>query len=130
MKKYLLPAILVVVLAAGIVFVVSKNPKGNPCDISQFDTSGIILFYSLTCPHCVNVNNYIEANNVKEKVQFEEKEVSKDKCNAQFMVDLQEKHGVPLDNIGSVPFLWDGQSSAWKIGDADIINFFKNKIGQ
>ena len=110
-------------IVAGAIFVYSKRS----CDNSKVDTSGIILFYGTGCPHCANVDDYIKNNNVKEKVQFVEKEVFYDKCNAKLLEILAVKCGFSLENLG-VPFLWDGASSACLGGDQDIINFFKVKI--
>lgn len=85
----------------------------------------IILYYGIGCPHCAKVEEFIQENKIKEKIDFEEKEVYYDYQNA---LDLQEKAkkcALPLREIG-VPFLWDG--SKCFIGDEDIIQFFTKKI--
>ena len=92
------------------------------------DTSGIILFYGNGCPHCANVDKYIKENDVESKVEFTHAEVYLNKGNANLMVSLQEKCGLPKESIGGIPFLWNGADSTCLSGDVDIINFFNEKI--
>jgi len=124
MKKFLLAGIFIAIILAGAAFWFF----GRSCDLSKADTSGIILFYGTGCPHCANVDEYIKNNNVKEKIQFAEKEIFYNKCNAKLLEDLAPKCGFSLSDLG-VPFLWNGASSTCLGGDQDIINFFKEKIG-
>ncbi|MDD5145786.1 MAG: hypothetical protein PHF44_03005 [Candidatus Pacebacteria bacterium] len=125
-KKILIAAALVLLVAAGVIFIVLKNS----CDISKIDTSSMILFYGSGCPHCEVVDEYIKTNNVGEKIQFVKKEAFYNKCNAKLMLSLQEKCALSSDLIGSVPFLWNGENSACFVGSQDIINFFKAKLGK
>ncbi len=65
-----------------------------------------IFFYSLTCPHCKNVEEYIAKNNIRKKVKFQELEVSQ---NADSAVKFNEAAKIcdlnPL-KVG-VPMLYD-----------------------
>jgi glutaredoxin len=90
-------------------------------------TSGpIILFYSTECQHCQNVEKYLTDNKVTEKLTIEQKEIS-DKVNAQALLEKAKACNLDTNNMG-VPFLW--ADNACLIGDEDIINFFKTKIGE
>lgn len=94
--------------------------------------SEVILFFSNMCPHCKNVEDFVEANGVKEKVNFVQKEVGmlgEAKSNSNFMLEKQKACSVEKDYLGAVPFLWTKDGKCL-MGDVDIINFFKAKIGQ
>ncbi|MEK7658686.1 MAG: hypothetical protein AAB352_02355 [Patescibacteria group bacterium] len=85
---------------------------------------GIILFYGEGCPHCKIVDDYIKANNIKDKVKFIELEVFNNKNNANILLAKAKTCNIDQSQIG-VPFLWDG--SKCLLGDQDVINFFKEK---
>ncbi len=87
--------------------------------------SGIILFYGQGCPHCANVDNYIAANNIAQKVNFQELETFYNATNASLMNSKAAICGLAPGSIG-VPFLWDG--SRCYLGDTDIINFFSKYV--
>jgi len=117
-------------LFIGLVALFSLSACSTPPVINninqnnQTDTS-IIFYYSNTCPHCKVVEEYIDANDIKEKVDFQSKEVGENKDNASELMAKAAKCGIPQDQIG-VPFLWDGTKCI--IGQDEIINFFKDKI--
>ncbi|MDD3190757.1 MAG: glutaredoxin domain-containing protein [Candidatus Pacebacteria bacterium] len=90
------------------------------------EDSDIILFYGVTCPHCKNVEAYLEENGVAERVDFAMKEVYLDKGNAALLAEKAKACG-RTGSIG-VPFLWnDGECIS---GDTKIIEFFKNRISE
>lgn len=91
------------------------------------DSGKIIFYYSLTCPHCKNVEKYVADNNVKAKVDFIEKEVSENKKNAAELADKAAKCGIKPEQVG-VPLLWDGSTCI--VGDEPIINYFFTKINE
>ena len=84
----------------------------------------IILFYGDGCPHCAIVEEYINKNNVQNKISFTQKEVYYNQSNAKELETKAKICGLPTNSIG-VPFLWNGDKCL--IGDQDIINFFKQK---
>ena len=122
-KKLLLVILVGLGILFGGVFVFSKITENNDAG-----NNGTILFYGNGCPHCAKVEEYIEANKVEDKIQFSTKEVFSfwHKKNAQLLMEKAASCGLSTDGIG-VPFLWDG--SRCLVGDQDIINFFKEKIG-
>jgi glutaredoxin len=91
------------------------------------ETSDIILFYGEGCPHCELVRKYLSDNNVSAKLTYEMKEVYHNQENANQMIEKAKVCGMTSGSLG-VPFLWDGTKCL--VGDADVINFFKSKIGQ
>lgn len=85
----------------------------------------MILFFGDTCPHCKNVENYIAANNVKNKLNFQELEVFNDQDNANLLGEKAKQCGLDTSNGVGVPFFFDGQNCIQ--GDEPIIEFFKTK---
>jgi len=122
-KKTLISAILFFVILAFGVYILNSKTPGKTGEATE-NPSGIILFYGEGCPHCANVDKYIETNKVKEKIAFDSKEVFLNQENAREMVAKAKACGLTTDSVG-VPFLWDGTNCI--VGDVDIINFFKTK---
>ncbi len=128
MNKKILIIISAVIFLAGAAFFILKS-KSNTSKEAQKkgNESEMIFFYGQECPHCINVEKFLEENKVvEEKVKFEKKEVWKNKENAKFMTEKAKICGLSEESLG-VPFFWDG--SKCLTGDVDIINFLKNKAG-
>jgi glutaredoxin len=98
-------------------------------DILSTVKDKMIFFYGEGCPHCANVEKFSQDNKVESKVQFEKQEVFNNTQNAYLMTLVATKKcNIPENELG-VPFLWDGPDLKCLLGDQDIINFFKEKIG-
>jgi len=108
-------AVVVIIFGVFLFFPKAKAP-----------TTGVILFYGDTCPHCIQVEEYIKNNNVEQKVQFEKKEVYNNQTNAATMATYYQKCGLDTAAGMGVPFLWDGQKCY--SGETEIINFFASKM--
>lgn len=128
-NSYLLPIIILVALAIiGLVFFRKSSGNAGKTEEVQFsDEPGIILYTQIGCPHCEDVEKFVEENNIKEKVPFTEKEISSNKEYEQSFFDKAQKCNLELNNIG-VPLLWDGEKCL--VGNVDIINFFKEKADE
>lgn len=109
-------AMLIVVVG---LFLLSRRQEQTE---SLNGNQGMILFYSLSCPHCQTVEQYIETNKVKEKYSFDRLEVSKNQNNSAQLAAKARACGLDTQGIG-VPFLWTGEKCL--MGDADIIEFFQ-----
>lgn len=83
----------------------------------------MILFYGDTCPHCQIVETYIQENGIKNKIQFEEKEVFQNQANAALLQRKAKECHLDLTQGIGVPFFFDGQQCL--MGDEPIINYFK-----
>jgi len=123
MDKRLLAACLVgLIVLAGIVFLAFKSEKSSQ---KKSDIGGMIFFYGEGCPHCKNVEKFLEENkNIEEKVKFEKLEIWASKENANLMVEKAKICGMDTKNLG-VPLFWNG--SKCLSGDVDIIDFLKNE---
>ncbi len=83
-----------------------------------------ILFYSDSCSHCKIVEQYIDDNNVKNYLVFDELEVSSNPANSQQLIKKAKSCGLPTDNL-RVPFFFDGTNCF--VGDQEIIKYFESK---
>ena len=91
-------------------------------------TATMILFYSDSCPHCKNVEAYIDENGIKDKIVFDKKEVSRNQANAMLLErKARQCNFDPAQGIG-VPFFFDGTNCV--MGDEPIIDYFKNYASQ
>jgi len=125
MNKKILMVVLAIVVLGVASFLIFKNKKEEAQ--KTINSSEMIFFYGQGCPHCVNVEKFLEENrSVEEKVKFEKLEVWKSKENTQLMIERARNCGLSEKNLG-VPLFWDG--SKCLIGDTDIIDFLKNKSG-
>ena len=84
----------------------------------------MILFYSDSCPHCKNVEAYMDQNGIREKMKFEEREVSQDRNNAALLEQKARQCNLDLSQGIGVPFFFDGQQCL--MGDEPIIEYFKD----
>lgn len=124
-KKFLLAGILGIAVLGLIVFFSTRS--GDKTTDQNKENADVILFYGIGCPHCENVDKFIEENGVREKIAFEKLEVFKNKENFEIMRKKAETCGLDQDSLG-VPFLWNkGQCFS---GDVDIIDQFKSQIGE
>ena len=84
-----------------------------------------ILFFGDTCPHCKNVDEYINQNGIRNKFKFQELEVYNNKDNAQLLVQKAKQCGLDTSSGVGVPFFFDGGKCLQ--GDQPIIDFLKTK---
>ena len=117
--------IAVAAIAAAIYF--TGGFSGGTTPTTDPNTKGIILFYGRECPHCKDVEDFITANNISQKVSFTRSEVWHNKDNAQLLAQKAQICGITGDSVG-VPFLYDGNNKCY-IGEVDVPNFFKTQAG-
>jgi glutaredoxin len=148
MKKILFPiVILAVIIVAGILIYGStkgeekngdqqinteteqteNDQKNNSAveESTKTDNTVAILFYSSACSHCKNTNDWLEENNVKEKVKFDHLEVSSSRDNNALLIEKAKSCGI--EEIG-VPFLYDVEKNECISGSDKIIKYFESKI--
>lgn len=109
--------VVVVIFAIWLIFLPSKV-SGIPKES--------ILFFGDGCPHCKVVEDFIVANDVRKKIQFDTKEVWSNQSNALLMTKIWNQCGLSVQSGMGVPFYWDGTSCY--SGQEEIINYFKTKI--
>lgn len=110
-----------IAIALGIGFFIWQYKSAPPTAASL--PEGIILFYGEGCSHCKNVDDFINQNNIEDKVKFTRLEVWYDQNNQAILLKATQKCQIASNEFG-VPFLYDGNGECYA-GDIDIINFFK-----
>jgi len=84
-----------------------------------------VLYYGYNCPHCKIVDEFIEKNNISQKIFFNHKEVLANKNNAAEMIKVAKICKLDLNNLG-VPMLYYRNNCY--TGDIDIIDLFKKEL--
>lgn len=126
-KKILVPTVLfcaAFIYASLTVYGLKEKEVSAKLDVIRTD-SPIVFYFGVSCPHCKNVEKYLEENQVAEKVSFSMKEVYNNRDNANEAIEKAALCGIDKKNLG-VPFLWDGDKCY--VGDENIISFFKTKM--
>jgi len=122
-KNLLFPfivAIAAIVVVALFVVLVKLSHPARP-------DSGLTFFYSTSCPHCANVEDFFVANDVEKNISINKVEINGSTENAKLFYDTNIKCGITNQKEMGVPLLWDGTTCV--NGDEPIINYFKNKLG-
>lgn len=122
-KKIIAILVGVLVLATGFVYFGLKDGKPTVAD----DPASVVYYWGDGCPHCKVVDDFLEANNIADKVSFEKKEVWSNKANANEMGRRAKVCNVKPEGMG-VPFVYGGDGKCY-VGEPDVINFFKAKSG-
>ena len=94
---------------------------------SEAVASGRILYYGAECPHCKDVEKFIDDNKLADKVPFQKKEVWHDQGNAKEMTEKATSCGLAENAVG-VPFLYaDGKCY---VGTPDVEGYFQQQAGR
>jgi glutaredoxin len=118
-------SLIVIGILTGLVIQKEKN-KPLPIPQENASVSSMILYYGSTCPHCKIVEQFIEDNNVTQKISIARKEVYEDKANADELRAVAEKCGLATDSIG-VPFVaFNGKCY---VGQDEVTSLIKKEAG-
>jgi len=127
MKKFLL--ICSILFLPFILLGCSKKEASvgvtNQNTSSQYLLIGPTLFISSSCGHCANVKKFISDNDVTDKVQFAEKEVSESLVNYNTWLQAGKSCGI-TEKLG-VPLLYD--NGKCYMGEVEVMDYFKTKAG-
>lgn len=117
--------VIMLALVAGIVYW-GLQDSGSTSVATPDDGASIVYYYGAECPHCKDVEDFIEQNGIAEKVHFVKKEVWHNTKNAREMDARAKACGIQPEGMG-VPFVFaDGKCM---IGTPDVIAFFKKAAG-
>ncbi len=122
-KKVLLVGVTVIIIVSVIFGAKYFSPKKNPNP--PIDDGVKIFFYSNTCPHCRNVEEYMVKNDIRNQVAFRELEVGNSVENANILIEKAKKCSIKPEDVG-VPFFWDGAKCI--MGDEPIIKYFDEQL--
>lgn len=124
-KNIIIFSVLIAVLAVGLWFWVS-NEQAKKAPATTV-TSDIILFYGEECPHCKDVEKFLEENKISEKIKFDSLEVWHNNANKQVFLQKVRECGLAQDSAG-VPLLYARGECA--IGTPDVKIFFQQEFGK
>lgn len=124
-QKIVVAFFVISLMIIAALFVVHKM-KANPG--IEFPKENV-LYYSELCPHCKNVEKFMEENNVASRIEIAKKEALVNLTNKAEMKSIIEKCRIDLSKAG-FPLLYTGaeDNSSCLMGDADIISFFKSEL--
>lgn len=102
---------------------ISATPSAATIDANENMPT---FFYGNTCPHCQDVEVWMEENNIEEKLPIVKKEVYENQINAQELSLAAQKCGLNTSSIG-VPFLYTADQKCL-IGTPDITAYLLQEI--
>jgi hypothetical protein len=117
----------IAIIVIAVLIVISIRVPHNYFTCSNTGIEGTVFYYGVTCPHCKIVEEFMTENNVLEKINLVQKEVYQNQTNANELINLGRNCNLPGDYIGAVPLLYENNKAY--VGDKDIIDFLKQKIG-
>ncbi len=124
MNKSILTFLIVLTIVSIISVIVlgSRNQRNK-----QITTESNTYFYGDTCPHCKELEAWMEENKIEEKLTIVKKDVYNNKQNALELSNVAASCNIPANSIG-VPFFYaEGECY---IGTPDIQNYLISKVGQ
>jgi hypothetical protein len=80
-----------------------------------------VLFYSNTCPHCLEVQKLIKGNSIVSET-IVQKEVVSNLKNQHELIEILHKCKVTSNSV-DLPVLWTG--NVCLIGENDVVNFLQ-----
>lgn len=121
--KKMIPLIILFILAIGLIWMMlKKDTQATSVRNSITSSSTLVLYTSKTCPHCQLVKEYMQRNQISEKITITVKDVVTSLKNQDDLVAKAKICKLDTKKLG-IPLLFDGQNCY--SGDTDIINYFE-----
>ncbi|MEK6731259.1 MAG: hypothetical protein AABY34_03665 [Pseudomonadota bacterium] len=131
-KKFISWSIVFIAIIIALFFVNIMARKHNMAFENKITQTNyhqkMILFYSVTCPHCKKVEDFINQYHVTQKIHFDSTEVSQDQQNLAIFENVAQKYCHITGSNLVVPLFWTGSKCI--IGDQPIIHYFKTKMAK
>lgn len=115
-KRVLIYSILTLLAVGIVVFFVLLFHK------SSVPPKQLTLFYSDQCPHCQNVEAFIQRTQAMSKINLQKKEVA---GHINEIMAVAKTCRLDLQRL-QIPLLWTGQQCV--IGDKPVVNYLKNEL--
>ncbi len=131
MSQYTKVSLIVAVVASIFGFIVwgimsAPSASAPSSDDSGDPNSPIVYYYGKECPHCKDLEKFLEENHIADKVSFAKKEVWHNSKNSSEMQRRADECKLDQKSLG-VPFVWaEGKCF---VGGPDAEKFFKEKAG-
>ena len=121
-KIKILIGITIIILGTVSWFFYSIN-RDSLTVIPRYD---VIFFYGRECPHCQDVEDFLQRNKVSEKINFDSIEVWHNRTNEATLLEKAKECGVDSNKI-AVPFLYT--NGRCFVGKQLVEDFFA-KVGE
>lgn len=115
----------ILVLIGGLVYW-GLSDSGSAIEATPDNGASIVYYYGEECPHCKDVQDFIDQNKIAEKVNFVKKEVWHNSKNASEMNARAKSCDIQAEGMG-VPFLFS--EGKCYVGTPGVIGFFKQAAG-
>ncbi len=112
--------VLVVIVIAALLFTIAYGSNNKK------ESTGLIFFYGNTCPHCKDVDEWINKNHITDTVDIQKKEVYDNTENALALEKAAQQCKLATDRIG-VPFLYTPEKTCF-IGTPAIIEYLQKLL--
>jgi glutaredoxin len=112
--------------------VVDDSNKDNYKDFPVYDNPDLVFYWGNGCPHCENVEKWLEENNSDAKLKINYKEIYFNSENQSELVNMAKEYCPELitkDGI-YVPISFDPVNKKCIQGDTPIIDFLSSKLGE
>jgi len=96
-----------------------------------YDNPDLVFYWGNGCPHCENVEEWLDQNNTNQTLKINYKEVYYNQESQQELINTVEEYCPELAESGGigVPTGFDPESKTCIQGDTPIIEFLSAKLG-
>lgn len=122
MKPKPIIIVIVILVLIGYLFLLSKSSNGS--ETSASNPNEMLYFWSLTCPHCKNVEAFLASFPKRDLIILDKKEISQNSENANLLTKQSATCNIPADQVG-VPLLVTKEGKCLT-GDTPVIDYFKS----
>lgn len=126
-KEILMIGGIVVLFFASVFLVYSLNQPKSITQTRILNKKDFIYFYGVTCPHCKELNKFLEEKGINKKVKYEKLEVFYNEDNAALMKQAAEMCKIEPSGMG-VPFILDHGKCV--VGTPDAEKLFMEKASK
>ena len=126
MIKKIITTIIIILVLIGTFYFLSKPPQNT----QDYENPDLVFYWGDGCPHCDNVEKWLEENNSNNKLKINSREVYKNKNNQTELLNITNKYCPDIienGNIG-VPTGFDPINQKCIQGDTPIIEFLSSKL--
>lgn len=147
MIKKIIPFLIAFGIFLSLFYLLSQPPKtqtptdsnSQPSEIADndkyqdstvYDDPDLIFYWGNGCPHCENVEKWLDQNNQDKKLKINYKEVYYNKDNQTVLLDIAKQYCPEIIETGGigVPTGFDPVAKKCIQGDTPIIEFLTSKL--
>ena len=128
MKKNILTVIIVIIILGAFYFITSKKPAVSPTTSTVSSNYDVILYWGQGCSHCEKVKEYIQNNQIDQKLKINQKEIHDQNNSQEFQKNVQDNCSELISQEGiGIPVAFDIITKKCYQGDTPIIDYLTEK---